>query len=290
MRGDRCKYDHPQEALGREAGPRQNGSSSWGGSERSTAGAWRSRVDAERNVAESTLGEGNAKGGGKGKRKGKSWGDGLPRHVNISKTLSQILRHKAPTLGIEIDAAGFCKTKDILEARWLRELNCTMEDIEKVVQESDKKRFEAHFDESGVHVIRAVQGHSLKTLDDELAHERLEEDAEDLPKLCVHGTYHRYIASILESGLKPGGTDGSAFRKHVHFAPFEPGDKRVISGMRYDTEVGIWIDLRRAMQAGIPFYISPNQVILSPGKNDLIPVEFFDKVVDLRTKKRIWPK
>merc|ERR1711933_493406 len=118
---------------------------------------------------------------------------------------------------------------------------------------------------------------------------RLTEDTVALPTLCIHGTYNRYLAAILESGLKPGGADGNAFRKHVHFAPFEPVDKRVISGMRYDAEIAIWINLKKAIKAGIPFYISANDVILSPGKDDSIPKEFFDKIVDIKSKKTIWP-
>lgn len=273
--GDRCKFAH------------ENSQGNYGGF--SSGGAVGSRADAERNAVDPSAGEGNAKGGGgKGKRKGKAsgaWGDGLPRHVKISKTLTQILRHKAVDLGIEIDAAGWCKTEDVLAAQWMRELNCTVEDVENVTKKSDKQRFEVS-NENEIHRVRAVQGHSIEGVEDDEALERLTEDS-DLPDICVHGTYHRYIKSILHSGLKPGGNDGSAFRKHVHFAPFNPGDKNVISGMRYDAEVGIWLNLRKAVEAGIPFYISPNKVILSPGKNGSVGAEFFEKVLDLQTKQPI---
>jgi len=208
----------------------------------------------------------------------------LPRHVQISKTLTQILRHKAPDLGISIDRAGFCKTEDVLAAPWLQELNCTLVDVEKVVKDSDKQRFEVQVFED-VHHIRAVQGHSIEAVDDEASLQRLLEDDPELPELCIHGTYSRYLPLIMKTGLKPGGAEGACFRKHVHFSPFEPGDKKVISGMRYDADIAVWVDIRKAMKAGIPFYISPNKVILSPGKDELIPLEFFQKVTEVKTRK-----
>lgn len=274
-------------------------------------GAWWKHPDQARNIASDAAGPGGSSeraavetvawegssaasssrgvgGKGQGKRgrgrgRGNAWGEGLTRRVRVSKTLTQILRHKAPDLGIDIDSAGFCKTEAVLATAWMQELECTLEDVDQVVKESDKQRFEVQYI-NDIHCIRAVQGHSIEAVDDEASLRRLAEDDSDLPERCVHGTYHRYLDAILEEGLKPGGAEGACSRKHVHFAPFEPGDKRVISGMRYDAEVAIWVDLKRAMQAGIPFYMSPNQVILSPGKDGLVPKTFFHKVVDLKTR------
>ena len=45
-----------------------------------------------------------------------------------------------------------------------------------------------------------------------------------------------------------------------------PGKKGVISGMRGNSEIVIDVNLVRAMNEGkVPFYISHNKVILSPG-------------------------
>jgi 2'-phosphotransferase len=168
----------------------------------------------------------------------------------------------------------------------MRELECTLEDVEKVVKDSDKQRFEMQVID-GVHHIRAVQGHSIEAVEDEASLTRLSAEDATLPERCVHGTYRRHLRSIMQDGLKPGGKDGAVFRKHVHFTPFEPGDKKVISGFRYDVEVAIWIDLKRAMEAGIPFYISPNKVILSPGKDEAIPSEFINKVTNVKGGEEI---
>jgi 2'-phosphotransferase len=65
---------------------------------------------------------------------------------------------------------------------------------------------------------------------------------------------------------------------------------KVISGMRGDAQVLIYIDLRRALEAGCPFWRSENGVILSEGMSisgtekeaKLIPIKFFDVVVERR--------
>lgn len=62
-------------------------------------------------------------------------------------------------------------------------------------------------------------------------------------------------------------------------------DGKVISGMRRDAQVLIYIDLKKAMQAGCPFWRSENGVILSEGvateeRGNLVPLEVFDVVVE----------
>lgn len=165
-------------------------------------------------------------------------------------------------------------------------------------------------------LIRATQGHSIKSVDAASFLERLSLDS-TLPETVVHGTYHSAWPLILNSGgLRCMG------RNHVHFAtgpslksvlaktgdgdgrdmePTTDGNVqvdsgRVISGMRQDAQVLIYIDLRRALEAGFPFWRSENGVILSEGmlpeggeesNKDkkhkavpLVPLKFFDVVVE----------
>eukprot|EP00929_Paragymnodinium_shiwhaense_P118910 TRINITY_DN907_c5_g1_i2.p1 TRINITY_DN907_c5_g1~~TRINITY_DN907_c5_g1_i2.p1 ORF type:complete len:531 (+),score=169.83 TRINITY_DN907_c5_g1_i2:105-1697(+) len=213
---------------------------------------------------------------------------GMPRHVKISKSLTQVLRHKATDLGIDIRSDGYCSLDAIMALPWLKELNCTKADVEQVVRESDKKRFELK-EETGMCYIRAVQGHSIKTIDDEQLLRKLLSGDPDMPTTCVHGTYLRFLQSILAKGLIAGGGQGQGYRNHIHCAPREPRDKRVISGMRYDCEVAIYIDLQRALREGVPFYMSANEVILSPGKDGILETKYFIKVVNLMTQQQIWP-
>lgn len=177
---------------------------------------------------------------------------------------------------------GFCRLDHVLSLRWLQELSCTRLDVEKVVRNSDKKRFELVREHCDTWMIRAVQGHSIKTVDDSHLLRRLRLGDPDLPPLCVHGTYRRHLPSIQHIGLLAGGGQGQHYRNHIHFAPFNPGDRRVISGMRYDCEVAIWIDLQRALEDGVPFFMSANQVILSPGINGRLEAQYFLHAMDLQ--------
>lgn len=45
--------------------------------------------------------------------------------------------------------------------------------------------------------------------------------------------------------------------------------------MRVSCDVFVEIDIIRAVENGIPFYISGNKVILTPGINGILPLEFF---------------
>jgi len=112
----------------------------------------------------------------------------------------------------------------------------------------------------------------------------------DLPSECVHGTYSRFLDSILKSGLMPGGKQGPAWRNTVHFQPHAPGDQRVICGMRHNCEIAIWVDLREALKDNIPFYVSKNKVILTSGIDGVLPSHYIQKVVDLRSGREIFTR
>ena len=99
--------------------------------------------------------------------------------------------------------------------------------------------------------------------------------------LCVHGTFNMHLPSSLRLGLITGGTRNST--NHVHFTPYEPDDSRIISGVRSGSEVAIYIDLHRGLRHGVPFFISTNRVILSPGIEGVIAADYILKLRDLRT-------
>ena len=203
------------------------------------------------------------------------------RELKISKTLSQILRHRALEFDIEVLPDGFCHLDEVLACPWLSGLKTTQADVERIVAGNDKKRFELKGD--GRVMIRAVQGHSMKVVDDSQLLQTM--DLKNLPDCCVHGTYRKHFESIKRKGLLAGGRQGQSYRNHVHFSSFNPGDERVISGMRYDCQIAIWIDLKKAVQDGVPFYISTNQVILSPGINGVIDKKYFTHARDLQNKE-----
>lgn len=77
-------------------------------------------------------------------------------------------------------------------------------------------------------------------------------------------------------------------RNHIHFAPGEPGEEGVISGMRSSCEILVFIDLRKALSDGFKFYRSANNVILCPGNEQgFLPPQYFEKVVQTKPKRQL---
>lgn len=65
-------------------------------------------------------------------------------------------------------------------------------------------------------------------------------------------------------------------RLHIHFTT-----EVDTSGIRNNCDVLVFLNLQRAMDAGIEFFLSENKVILSPGDLDgTINSSFFEKVTD----------
>lgn len=77
-------------------------------------------------------------------------------------------------------------------------------------------------------------------------------------------------------------------RTNVHMARNLPGADGVISGMRGSCEVVIDININQAiLDSNLPFFISNNDVILSPGDGPegRIPSKYFRSVYDLKSGK-----
>lgn len=158
------------------------------------------------------------------------------------------------------------------------------------------------------YMIRATQGHTLQNVDAASFLEPITlADESKIPDTVVHGTFHGAWPLILRSGgLRTMG------RHHVHFATgpslesvlaaqdakserkgeTKP-ESQVISGMRRDAQVLVYLDIRKALAAGYPFWRSENGVILSEGvalpngKTDaegnpekVVSVDFFDVVIE----------
>ena len=125
--------------------------------------------------------------------------------------------------------------------------------------------------------MRAAQSHSMTNVEDERLLESLIE-LSLLPRVCVHGTNTSNVSSILKRSLLACGLCGASRRKHVHFAPLEPGDHRVISGIRAGCDAAIYIDFRAALRDGVPLFRSTNNVMLSPGIEGVIAAKYIMKV------------
>ncbi|KAF3163488.1 hypothetical protein TWF106_006053 [Orbilia oligospora] len=133
--------------------------------------------------------------------------------------------------------------------------------------------------------IRANQGHSISIQDDLLLQPL---DEQNVPNICVHGTYYSALTLILQSGgLKKMG------RTHIHCAAGLPkasvhpetGEEipAVLSGMRFDAEVLFYIDILKGVQDGLKFWRSDNGVILTTGREgeDCLPMDYVLRVEDV---------
>lgn len=201
------------------------------------------------------------------------------RHIRISKTLTQLLRHTAVDFNIDVHPDGFCPLQQLLECPLLR--GATGIDVGNIVATDVKKCFEMS-SKDGELMIRAVQGHSMSVVDDNRLLQTI--TPYNVPDCCVHGTYKEHFESVKAHGLSPGGHQGQTSRRHVHFSSFNPGDQRVISGMRASCQIAIWIDVKKAVEAGVPFYLSRNGVIVSPA---IVLPKYFSSAMDLTTMETL---
>eukprot|EP00658_Telonema_sp_P-2_P026746 TRINITY_DN20824_c0_g1_i3.p1 TRINITY_DN20824_c0_g1~~TRINITY_DN20824_c0_g1_i3.p1 ORF type:complete len:678 (+),score=98.68 TRINITY_DN20824_c0_g1_i3:150-2183(+) len=189
----------------------------------------------------------------------------------LSRWLSMVLRHGALEVGLVMNPDGYVLVQDLLDI--LPENS--VDDLVECVESNQKRRFQL-CDKDGQLWIRATQGHSISTVRSELLMERVTDPAE-VP-VCLHGTYEESWELIRKSGLDRMG------RNHIQMAVGLPNDPSVTSGVRPNIEVLIYIDVAQALEAGIPFYRSENNVICSPGP---IPKQFFAHVVRCRDNESL---
>ncbi|QIW95515.1 hypothetical protein AMS68_001033 [Peltaster fructicola] len=246
--------------------------------------------------------------------RGSGRGGPIPREVQVSKTLSKLLRHNAEKEGLTLSADGYVNLASVLASRTLKSLKVSFEEVLQIVKDDDKQRYglvlvdpatsATPMGTSDQHertsldpkdwLIRANQGHSIKLEPEGGLLTAIDKD--NMPAMAVHGTTHAKWILIRDSGgLKPMG------RNHVHFASGLPagfkdrqkaaGDETVeapvISGMRSSSTVLMYLDVARAIEAGLPLGTSANGVILSEGNAEgLVPLQLFKRVEDC-TRHRV---
>ncbi|KAJ7483309.1 KptA family-domain-containing protein [Mycena latifolia] len=202
------------------------------------------------------------------RRKGRHPGQD-PREVRISRELSYILRHGAKSEGLPIRPDGYADVDVLLRHRSFRGVDFST--LESVVKNDPKQRYhllyEPRPDSTRSWWIRANQGHSMSDIS--LDMKRIT-SIKEIP-MAVHGTTMKAWEIISKQGLS------RMSRNHIHLAQGVVG--AVTSGMRSSSEVMIFIDVERALEEDIKFYLSRNGVVLTPG-NDMGYLEprFFDRV------------
>ncbi|EJS41836.1 tpt1p [Saccharomyces arboricola H-6] len=193
------------------------------------------------------------------------------RDIQISKSLSYLLRHAAVKENITIDSDGYILVKELLVHNRLKTHKCTLDDIHRIVRENDKQRFHIKVSEAGEECICATQGHSIKSIrpsDDVLVPIT---EVSQLPQELIHGTNLQSAIKIIESG-----TISPMSRNHVHLSPGMLHAKEVISGMRSSSTVYIFIDCHSpSFFQDLKLFRSLNNVYLSSS----IPIQLIEKIV-----------
>ncbi|GAB7036247.1 MULTISPECIES: RNA 2'-phosphotransferase [Catenuloplanes] len=170
-----------------------------------------------------------------------------------SKRLSLVLRHRPESVGVTLTEDGWVAVPTLLEALGRHGLRLTRDELGRVVEENDKKRFTIERTPDGER-IRANQGHSVAV---ELGYR-----AEEPPETLYHGTADRHLAAIREQGLVKGS------RHHVHLSP-DPVTARAVGG-RHGRPVVLTVAAARMAAAGHLFFRSANGVWLT----DAVPPEY----------------
>ncbi|OWM64933.1 hypothetical protein CDL15_Pgr028651 [Punica granatum] len=204
--------------------------------------------------AHSTRSGGRGRGGDlksdRERSRGHGGASGKDRIDALGRLLTRILRHMATELNLNMRSDG----------------------------RDNKQRFSL-LEEAGELLIRANQGHTVKAVETENLLKPIL-SAEEVP-VCVHGTYKKNLKLILETGLN------RMQRLHVHFSRGLPTDGEVISGMRRDVNVLIFLGVRKALEDGMKLYVSDNQVILTEGFEGVVPVKYFEKILSWPDKQVI---
>ena len=169
----------------------------------------------------------------------------------------------------------------------LKSLKVTFDDIRTAVSDNAKQRFSMKPNpalntppsptstDPSDWVIRANQGHSIAV--DSASHlVPITLDAGNVPDIVIHGTYFAFWQSILETGGLKRMT-----RNHIHFSTGLPEDEAgVISGMRKDAELLIYVNIKQSMEDGVAWWMSENGVVLTEGNGDgVLPMKYFSRVV-----------
>ena len=172
----------------------------------------------------------------------------------ISKFLSLVLRHQPEYINLELNKNGWANVDELIEKSKMKNIIFSIDELNDIVQSNDKQRFA--FDDSKT-LIRANQGHSVKTID-------LQLEVLKPPNFLYHGTVEKFLESIRKTGLQ------KQSRQHVHLS--EDRETATKVGSRRGAPIILSIRTLEMFDKGFKFYRSENGVWLT----ELVPVEFIE--------------
>lgn len=194
----------------------------------------------------------------------------------IRKLLLFVLRHGAKRLDLAIDAEGYVDVNEMLQERsfkYMRGGGCSLQQIQRVVENNSCKQFTLKCLDTGEWMIRANFGHTLVQVDKlDLGQHVAAGEYESI----VHAGYERpfNFNKIKIEGLKRE-------RNHIIFNSIERIDNEFLE--RFDFL--IYIDINRAIEDGIKFFKSEKNMILT--NSDFIDPKYFLKIVDCKSGNNI---
>ena len=175
--------------------------------------------------------------------------------VETSKFLSFVLRHKPEAIGLSLESDGWADIETLLRLAAEHGTPIVREDLLRVVDQSDKKRFTLSPD--GLR-IRAAQGHSTTQVD-------IAFTPVTPPEMLFHGTAQRFVESIRNKGLVAGD------RQYVHLSHDAQTAETV--GKRHGKAVVLTVRSGDMARDGLLFYRSDNGVWLTRD----VPARYLDE-------------
>lgn len=171
-------------------------------------------------------------------------------NLKASRKLSYYLRH-AEEAELKLHHEGWAWVASVLPL-----INCTEPELQAIVAEDDKNRYELGF--NGLK-IRARQGHSTSQV-------IMSFEVQTPPDVLYHGTVNTNVVSIMNQGLLPGP------RHYVHMS----GDVETATtvGARRGKPVLFRVLAKEAHESGVVFLMSSNGVWLASS----IPKRFLELV------------
>ncbi len=177
-------------------------------------------------------------------------------YLALSKTISHALRHSPTDYGLNLDKNGYILLDYLLvglQKHSRKYQNITIEDIEYVVDNDEKGRYEIKDNK-----IRALYGHSFK----------IEKERIVPPDKLYHGTTREAFKEILTNGLQPMN------RQFVHLSVDIETAKNV--ALRHSDDIIILeINSKNAFEDGIGFYEGNELTYLA----DEIPIKYIEQMV-----------
>jgi putative RNA 2'-phosphotransferase len=175
-------------------------------------------------------------------------------YKQLSKTMALALRHEPEAFGLKLNTEGWASVERLLTGLRRRKAfaEVTRDDIEAMLRESDKQRFEIEGDR-----IRAHYGHSIGT--------KIEKPEQQPPEILFHGTQKRTLEAIQLDGLLP------MTRQYVHLSA-DAKTAMSTAGRRGKDIVVLRVQALNAHNDGIKFYLGNDAVWLA----DAVPVKWIE--------------